>query len=524
MDERRRQHILLALVLGALVLLALDSSRFFIRADLTRDGAFSIAKVSRELFRELSQPVHITYFVSDRLRSLTPVPNRIIDLLAEYATSSHGMIRVTVQDPVRSSAVEAARRFGIAPQQIEVVERNERRLSEVYSGLLIEYLDRTLAVPFVFNPDTLEYSLTLSIRRIVRNSEGLVGVLVGDPSKSLQRDFTMLTGQLGLSFRVKEIAVGEAVPSAIRVLVVIDGTGLTAGQVDPIARFVARGGHVLFALKGLRVATDRDLSAAPVGASPLLDLLAAYGVEVGREMVLDQSSRDYRLPQVVFGTLTWQVIGRYPEWVAILPQDVAPSNPVTRRFPGLDLLWPTSLKIRPVAGVTAEPLMTSSPSAWLMPPPYLTNPFKVIGMEPAPATKGSYLLAAALSGRFLAGVGEDPPAAAASRIIVVADSDFASDLARFSDSPYNSLFLENAVEWLSSDSDLLSIKTRTFHEYRLNRIQTPAARGRAILVAEVVNLALVPLLVVALGLLRRFLRREPLLVKQAARRTQRGPW
>ena len=511
MNARRQQIVILVLVFAALLLLGVNSSRFFFRADLTEDRAFSISKVSRELFREIPQTVHLTYFVSDRLRSLTPVPGQIIDLLNEYATYSHGRIRVTIEDPVRQGTVEAARRFGIVPQQVQVIEQNEQRVSEVYSGLVIEYLDRSLAVPFVFNPDTLEYSLTLSIRRIVRNSEGVVGVLIADPAKSLERNFTMLVGQLSLSFRVKPVPPGEEIPEGIRVLVVIGGTGLSREQVRPIARFVAKGGHALFAVKGLHVATERDLSATPVVSSPLLKLLATYGVRVGTEMVLDQSARDYRLPQIVFGTLKWQVIGKYPEWVSILPQDVSPSNPITRRFPGLDLLWPTSLTVTSVPGVGVERLVTTSPDAWLMAPPYVTNPFRVVGMGTSVATRGRYLLAAALTGRF--------PAGADSRIIVVSDSDFASDLAKFSDSPYNALFLENAVEWLSSDSDLLAIKTRNFREARLNRIQKPEARSRAIIVAEIVNLAFVPLLVVAAGVLRVYFRRESLLVARSKRKT-----
>lgn len=516
MNTRRQQIVILVLVLGVLLLMGLNTSRYFFRADLTEDKAFSISKVSQELFREIPQTVHLTYFVSDRLRSLTPVPGQIIDLLHEYVAYSHGKIRVTIEDPVKQGTVEAAHRFGIVPQQVQVIEKNEQRVSEVYSGLVIEYLDRTLAVPFVFNPDTLEYSLTLSIRRIVRNSEGAVAVMIADPARTLKRNFTMLAGQLGLSFRVKSVLPGEEIPKGIKVLVVIGGTGLSAKQVQPIARFVARGGHALFAVKGLHVATERDLSATPVASSPLLDLLASYGVRVGTKMVLDQSARDYRLPQIVFGSLKWQVIGKYPEWVSILPQDVSPSNPITRRFPGLDLLWPSYLTVTSVPGITAERLVTTSPDAWLMAPPYVTNPFRVVGMGTSVATRGQYLMAAALTGRFPSGEPSVP--GAASRIIVIADSDFASDLAKFSDSPYNALFLENAVEWLSSDSDLLTIKTRNFREARLNRIQIPETRATAIRVAEVINLVLVPLLVIAAGALRVYFRRETLMVARSKRR------
>lgn len=513
--ERGRRHeiIVFALVLLCVAIFALDSSRFYARADLTDNKLFTIAPVSQALFREFADEVHITYFVSDKLRSLTPVPGRIIDLLQEYAAYSHGKIKVLVEDPARPEVLAQVERLHIPPQQIQVIERSEQRVAQVYSGLLIEYQDRSIAIPFVFNPDTLEYSLTLTVRRIIRNSSSVVGLLIGDAGKSPERNYSMLDGQLSLSFTVRTYRPGEEIPPDVKVLVVLGGMALPRGDLQPIDHFVAEGGSVLFAVKGLEVETDRRLAAKVVGPSPLLDMISAFGVNVGREMVLDQSSRDYRLPQVVFGKVTWRVIGAYPEWVAISPQNVSASNPITRRFPGLDLLWPSDLRAVPVEGITAEALVRSSPASWLMRPPFTTDPFRIVGTRAPASSAGGYVLAYALSGRFpsyFTGRSGRP-----GRMIVVGDDDFASDLMQFSDSPYNALFLENAVEWLSSDSDLLAIKTRTAGDLRLNRIQDPARRGRLISAAEVINVVIVPLLVLLIGLLRWYLRSER---RMAARR------
>lgn len=534
MVQRTRQIVIYLLVLGCLILVTLDSTQFFVRLDLTEDKIFTISKVTRELFKEIPQQVHINYYISSQLRQSTPVPGQIIDMLQEYAADSRGKITVTIVDPRSGRAAEAVHRFGIIPQQMKIIKQNEQTVTEVYSGLEIEYLDRSIAIPFVFNPETLEYSLTLTIRRILRNAPAIVGIIIGNPLKSLQNNYSIVSEQLSRSFKVRVFRAGTVIPPETSVLVVLGGTQLTKEELLPIDQFVMSGGHVLFAVKALRVDTSERLVATAVHSSPLLDMLAEYGVDVGSAMVLDRSDRDYRIPQNILGKLRWMSLGKYPEWVSILPEDVSPNNPITQRFPGLDLLWPSPLHFTGRSGVKAEILVESTKNSWLMKPPYQTNPFKIVGRTgSSEPSKGQYALAYTLTGRFRSFFASDRQVLSSgnggpygriltespkTRMIVIGDNDFASDLMQFSGSSYNALFMENAVEWLSADADLLSIKTRNFHDPRLNRIQNPVRRHNLIIIAEAVNVVLIPLVVLAIALLRAYFRRERFMLARAERR------
>ncbi len=93
------------------------------------------------------------------------------------------------------------------------------------------------------------------------------------------------------------------------------------------------------------------------------------------------------------------------------------------------------------------------------------------------------------------------------RMVVVGDAPFASDMVRYTNAGYNMDFISNCTSWLASEDDLLTIKTRSQVDLRLNRITDAAARARAMLVSQIVSVVLVPLLVVAFGVLR-FLRRR----------------
>jgi ABC-2 type transport system permease protein len=524
MGSKTREIILLVISAACIAFALADSARFFTRVDLTRNRAYSISPVSAEILRSIPEQVHVIYYLSDTLRSLSPAVGRVIETLDEYAARSRGRLSVTVVEPQREGRTESARRFGILPQQVQVIQQNERRTVDVFSGLVVEYLDRFTTLPAVFTPDGLEFNLGFAIRTLLAGKRLSVGVVIGRPDKSFARDFENLQVGLSRNYRLREFVPGERIPPEVDVLLVLGGTGLAVRDLAPIDRYVMDGGKVIFGVKGLRVETAQSLGARGVGPSALLDMLAAYGVRVGRAMVLDSSCRDYRVPQQTAGGVAWETLGPYPPWVAIRAPGVSSSNPVTASFSGLDLLWPSPLEASPAAGVTAEVLARSSPSSWVVGEPFLIDPIHVSRSGPGQADqKNRQSLVIALSGRFpqafpAAGAGPAAGAAAAAtpagarglptRMLVIGDDDFASDLMQFSDSRSNVLFLENAALWLSGNADLLALKTRAAQDSRLDRIADPAARRRMMLAAEMLNVCAIPLLVLAFGLTRMLRRRE----------------
>jgi len=163
MQKKSTELIILLLILSIVVLFALNSSRYFVRLDFTGNKAFTISRVSKELFQEIQEQVYITYYLSERLQSLYNFPAQIEDLLQEYAAHSRGKIIISVLDPAKTGDSGKAESLGVYPQQIEVVEKDERSVARVYTGIVIQYLDRSEALPVVGRIDTLEYDLTSRI-------------------------------------------------------------------------------------------------------------------------------------------------------------------------------------------------------------------------------------------------------------------------------------------------------------------------------------------------------------------------
>jgi ABC-2 type transport system permease protein len=523
--KKRAELILFILGLAIIILAGLNSSRYFTRLDLTANKAFSISPVSKKLFREIPEQVYLTYYVSGKLRKLYSFPGQIEDLLLEYAAYSRGKIRVEVIDPVGDTDSSRAQSLGVAPQQIEVVERDQRSLAQVYTGIVIQYLDRHETIPVAVRVESLEYELTSRIRKVVSGEDRVIGILFGDQGRNLKQDFSNLNHALSGDFRIEEVSAGQDVPADVDVLLVIGNQDLKDFDLFPVDQYLMKGGRALFAVEGVRVDLMRGIFATKMGPNPTLDMLESYGVKVKQELVLDKYCQNFRLPTQVLGQVMWQIMEKYPYWITVAGQDVARDNPITARFNGLDLYWASPLEPVAKGGTQAEVLATTTPEGWTADQePFDTYPRggPLLLAQPH-ENKGRYPLVVSLRGELSSYFkGKSIPSREGekrdwknvvegtkdSRIVVVGDADFATDLLQFTEATYNMDFLANTIQWLGNSEDLLSIKTRTARDMRLNKIQDPAQRMRAVLTTELVTLVLVPLAVIGFGIGRLVWRRK----------------
>jgi ABC-type uncharacterized transport system involved in gliding motility auxiliary subunit len=526
-----RRHTVLCAFLSAaaFVLTLMISSRLWFRLDLTKNKAYTISEVSRNLYKEIEDEVRISYFVSERLASAHPMPQAISDLLEEYAAHSRGKIKYLRRDPAKGDLALTVEELGIIPQQFSLVEKNEETLATVYTGILIEYLDRQEVLPVVFSLNTLEYDLSSRIRSLVRGMEREAGVLLGNPGRQWPRDYGHLNQELGFSgYRVRLLSAGEEIPDTLPMLFVIGG----AEEFDEwalyrIDRYIRGGGKALFALNGVFVDYEGGLEARPVQDRGLLAMLASYGVVVRPVLVLDSQQALNLSYQIRSRTgFIQQRIIRYPEWIGVRNHNSL--HPVTAMFNGLDLYWASPLELSPPSSLSAETLLSTTADAWLMTRDFNANPDMVPYFEAEAAeTRGSRVLAASLAGSFPSafegrqkpvreGSAEELPdlqaEAGSSRIIVLGDEDFLSSLMQVTRGEGRNLdFLLKAADWLSSDDDLTGIRNRQTIAGRLDRIEDQEKRAGAMNFSRTLNVFLIPLAVIVAGVVLAMRRRMKVL-------------
>jgi ABC-type uncharacterized transport system involved in gliding motility auxiliary subunit len=98
----------------------------------------------------------------------------------------------------------------------------------------------------------------------------------------------------------------------------------------------------------------------------------------------------------------------------------------------------------------------------------------------------------------------------AARIIVIGDTEFATSLP-FSvggNGQANMDFLLNAAGWLCNDDDIIKIRSRESGSGHLDRITDREKKAAAMWLARLVNIIIVPLLVVAAGIIFVLWRRQ----------------
>ena len=531
---KKQATILSALTLLALVLTVMVSRRLWFRLDLTKGKSYTISAVSRNLHNEIPDQVRITYFLSDKLRAIHPIPGEIEDLLKEYTAYSRGKIRLTVKDPAKANAAGEVEQFGIMPQQIQTVEQDQASLITVYSGLLIEYLDEIDVMPSVFSLETLEYDLTSRIRSMVRGSSRMLGVVLGDNFRRWNEDYRQLQGAfMQAGYQLRLIPPGADIADTVPALLVLGGVeGLDETALYQIDRYLQTGGRALFTVKGVRVETSGDLEGRLLDDQGLLAMLSSYGVTVLPEIVMDRSALTMQYQTRSPNGMIQIRMTRNPQWIRVLRENSNPDHPVSAHFTGLDMYWASPLSLNAPEGVEAGRLFTTTADAWSMREPYNVNPEIPYLLErDSSETRGRKILGASLAGVFpswFAGIpkpwqeeGELPDMPfepKAGRIIVVGDTEFATSFISVSGGQRNLDFLVQAADWLGNDDDIIGIRSRESGSGRLDRIIEPEKRAAAMRTAQAVNVFIVPLLVVLAGIAIALRRRA----RGAAARSARG--
>jgi ABC-type uncharacterized transport system involved in gliding motility auxiliary subunit len=362
----------------------------------------------------------------------------------------------------------------------------------------------------------------------VRGTQREAGFLVGNPGKQWSRDYGFLNQAFAQAgFRVRVISPGEEIPDSLPSLFVLGGVeDLDDWALYRIDRYVRGGGKVLFALDGVFVDDSNSLQSRVMIDKGLQAMVSFYGATVKPELVLDVSALSLSYQSVdPYGSRVYSIV-RYPLWIGVLPQNGNSAHPVTAAFGGVDVYWASPLELNPPEGISAEPLFSTTPEAWLETKDFVANPEQIYQFQgELNETKGEKLLGAALSGKFpswFAGVSKPvregseeelpdmPSEAKESRIIVIGDTDLASTLVQYTRSDRNFDFFLKAADWLGNDDDIISIRSRQAQSGRLDRITDPAQKAKATAFARSLNVILIPLAVIALGVFRALQRRRSL--------------
>ena len=486
--QRLRLGVLV--MVGLLVVVNLAGSYIGGRLDLTPGKVYTLAPATRDLVRNLDDIVTLKLFASKELPAEVALMKRDLDdILGDLRSAGRGQVRVVTLDPADDPEAEKeARSLNINPVQFNVVGKSELQVKQGYLGLVVQYADQHEVIPFVRRTDDLEYRLAAAIRGLTTARKPLLGLVAAMPDWGVEgRLLDMVQQQLARSYTVVPVSLGDTTQPADSIT-----TLLIAGQPDsmhPAAfaqfkRFFQRGGSALIMASGAPIL---GMDPKAQGEPPLWNMILKefYGVAVRPDMVYDLGAA---VPVPVPGPRGAQPVYQpYPFWLRAQP---APGSLVTEGIGEVVLPWTSSIDT--AAGRhpgKVVPILLSSRLGGLAEGTIDVAPTRNFpGVDLKPRVLGVQL--------------EPDSASGLGRVILIGNMEFATDR-YLGNAPDNATFALNAVDWLTQDLALVSIRSRDRSPPRL-LLATPTLQQGV----KYFNLAGLPVLVALVGLIRLLARRR----------------
>ena len=165
------------LFIVAVVLLNLVASRAFFRIDLTESKSYSLSSSSKEVVKNLEEPLNVKVFFSANLPApYSNVEQYVKDILAEYGNSANKNFSCEFFDMEDYDNQRIARGYGLSQIQIRELKNNEVGLKNAFMGIVLSYADQIEKIDGISSSDGLEYKITSAIGKIISSTNILAGL------------------------------------------------------------------------------------------------------------------------------------------------------------------------------------------------------------------------------------------------------------------------------------------------------------------------------------------------------------
>ena len=165
------------LLIILLVLLNLVGANAFFRLDLTSPKSYSLSQSSKEIVKNLEEPLSVKVFFSENLPSpYNTVEQYLKDILVEYKGSANKNFSYEFFDMSKPENEELASSYRIRQKQIQEVKDNEVGFKNVFMGLALVYADSIEVLDDLVSPDGLEYRLSTTMSKMINTTSALAGL------------------------------------------------------------------------------------------------------------------------------------------------------------------------------------------------------------------------------------------------------------------------------------------------------------------------------------------------------------
>lgn len=172
MTKKKDRIITFSLIVVIIILINAIANQFTPMIDLTKDKVYSLSKESKNLVKNLKEPMSVKFFVTPNLPPpLSTYEKYIKDLFEGYKAAGGKNISFEVIDASKHG--DLASQYRINPTQISVLEKDQTQTKVAYMGLSFIYGDSIETIPFVQSTEGLEYNIDTIIRKMMDKNDRL---------------------------------------------------------------------------------------------------------------------------------------------------------------------------------------------------------------------------------------------------------------------------------------------------------------------------------------------------------------
>lgn len=552
-NRRKTDLSALFIILLGILLLNVFASFFFGRIDFTTDKRYTLSDISKNILANLKDEVQITvYLEGDFPAGFKQLRNASNDLLRDFKSYSDGKLKFDFVNPLKGnqkSQEEAYQQLldqGLEPTNLSVKTESGMSQKIIFPAALITYKGHQIPVKLLqtrsgLSPEAvlnnsiqnLEYAFASAIKKLSSNEPGRIGFTEGhDELNDLQLSDAI--NSLGDSHEVGRVNLSTIPFSGLNQLKLLiiakPDKAFTETEKYKIDYFLMNGGRIIWAIDQVNAELDSLRGQTEQLAFPkklnLDDMLFKYGIRLNYNLLADMNCAQIPLNvgniggQAQIQLLPWLF---YPVFVPIS------THPLVKNLDGIRSEFSGTIDLIDTKEVRAEVILSSSPFNRLMEVPAMLS-LKMLEDEPDPKLFQSEPkpVAVLLEGSFPSnfknrpiptGISElvnIPVKSKQTKMIVLADGDIFKNQVnsgdgsayplgfdRYTQQQYaNKNFLLNAVDYLTDDSGIISLRNKEIKLRLLDRVKIRQEKT----FWQLLNIGLPLILLIVLGIFQHYYR------------------
>lgn len=552
---KRQAWVQLLVMLLIIVIINFISTLAFFRIDFTKENRFTLSEASKGYMKNLNDVVYVKVYLDGefpagfkRLRNAT---KETLDDLKAYAGSNleYEFINPTADsDPkVQDEVIQQLIKKGLTPINVQVRDENGQRQQIVVPGAIVSYRGREQAFPLlqsstvansadeVLNNSVmnLEFQLVNNIKKATQLARPSIAFIYGHGELDTFRTgdiIKTLRNYYDLSF----VNLGATVPKDLfqyKALIIAKPTRVfMEGEKFNLDQYIMNGGRILWMIDKLNADMDslgdEQMMITSTYELNLDDQLFSYGARINNDLIQDVQCAPIPVVTGNVGASPQQELFPWLFFPIFVPNN---THPVAKSLDGLRAEFASSIDTVDVKGITKTPLLQSSKYTKVLNAPVRVA-LQMLSIEPNPQQfiKKNIMAGVALEGKFTSVfknrlISQNPNAkfleeSKPTRMIVVSDGDIIKNyFSRRDSSIYplgfdrftkrnfsNSVFVQNAIDWLADDYNLISARSK---EVKLRMLDTERVKKEKFR-WQVFNIVVPNIIIVLIGIVLFYQRKK----------------